>query len=66
MSALFEAKLPTSFSNEIESSSPNLIVVRSNVTNLEECSIWIKEYGKATNTKWNARTSKPCGQRFVC
>ncbi|GBM75071.1 hypothetical protein AVEN_197434-1 [Araneus ventricosus] len=35
MSALFEAKLPNSFSNEIESFSPNLIVVWSNVTNLE-------------------------------
>ncbi|CAL1264101.1 unnamed protein product [Larinioides sclopetarius] len=66
MSAFSESNLPTSFLNEVESFSPNLIVVRSSVKNLEECNEWIKEYGKLSKTKWNSRTSNPSGARFVC
>ena len=61
-----EEKLPNSFSNEIQSKSPDVIVIRSNVNNIDDINKWTKEFGKTTNTRWNTRSSKPNGQRFVC
>ncbi|XP_071037131.1 uncharacterized protein [Parasteatoda tepidariorum] len=37
----------------------------NNALNLENRIKWVKEFGELTNKKWNSRTSKPRGERFV-
>nr|XP_042908262.1 uncharacterized protein LOC107445175 [Parasteatoda tepidariorum] len=39
---------------------------KNNALNLENRIKWVKEFGELTNKKWNSRTSKPRGERFVC
>ena len=46
-----EEKLPNSFSNEIQSKSPDVIVIRSNVNNIDDINKWTKEFGKSTNAR---------------
>ncbi|GBN38664.1 hypothetical protein AVEN_17119-1 [Araneus ventricosus] len=66
MSVFEEEKLPSSFLHEVVSKSQDTIVLRSNVRNLEECGKWALEFGDATKTEWNSRSSNPNGERFVC
>lgn len=46
MSVFSPEKLPSSFVNEVIKSSPNIIVLRSNVRSLEECEKWVQEFSE--------------------
>jgi hypothetical protein len=35
-----------------------------NVSHSEKCDLWVKEFGKITNTEWNTRETWPNSQRF--
>lgn len=66
MSVFSEDKLPTSFLNEVQTISSSKIVIRSSVKSVEDCNKWVKEFGDLTCTKWNVRTSNPCGEAMTC
>jgi len=41
-------------------------VIRSNIKTIEDCNLWVSEFGKLNNIKWNARSSRPCGEKINC
>lgn len=58
---LSEDKLPATWQNMIAESSPNEIIIRSNVNNLADCSAWVAEFSLKSSTQWISRSSKPFG-----
>lgn len=63
-----EGSLPIKFENVICKNHINKdeICIRSNVKSMDDINEWVIQFGKQTNTQWNARSSKPEGIKIVC
>jgi len=59
--------LPNSFINKVVTELECYeYVIRSNIKTIEDCNLWVCEFGKLNNIKWNARSSRPCGKKINC
>ncbi|GBM43826.1 hypothetical protein AVEN_166224-1 [Araneus ventricosus] len=58
--------LPPSFVNEVARIVEDETIVRSNLKSVSDVYLWIEEYGRTSDTRWNLRSSRPSGTRLVC
>ncbi|GBM31550.1 hypothetical protein AVEN_247244-1 [Araneus ventricosus] len=63
--AIQNSNLPPSFVNEVVKIVEDETVVRSNLKSVSDVYSWVEEYGRASDTKWNFRFSRPSGTRLV-
>ncbi|GBO13843.1 hypothetical protein AVEN_47805-1, partial [Araneus ventricosus] len=64
--AIQNSSLPPSFINEVVKIVEDETIVRSNLKSVSDVYSWIEEYGRTSDTKWNLRSSRSSGTRFVC
>ncbi|GBN77545.1 hypothetical protein AVEN_51183-1 [Araneus ventricosus] len=64
--AVQNSNLPPSFVNEVVKIVEDEIIVRRNLKSVSDVYLWIEEYGRTSDTKWNLRSSRPSGTRLVC
>ena len=60
------AVLPDAFKSVIISSTNSEVTIRSGLNSMDDIEEWVKEFGRRTNTIWNARKSYPNGQQMLC
>ncbi|GBO31497.1 hypothetical protein AVEN_43194-1, partial [Araneus ventricosus] len=64
--AIQNSNLPPSLVNEVVKIVEGETIVRSDLKSVSNVYSWIEEYGRISDTKWNLRSSRPSGTKFVC
>ena len=58
--------LPCDFKNTIIGPKSNdQVIIRSNLSSIEDIKNWVSAFSLLTNTKWNAEISNPNGEAML-